>query len=210
LQVFSRTTQAPLIDESHAWETRKAKKGIWEMATNYSADTAVEPRRLTALFKSREDADSAYEWLLKNGYASDDVHLLMSEETRQKYNYEQAAEPATTDEDATAGLGTGVVFGGGLGATLGAVAGAGAAIIIPGLELVVAGPLAASLAGMGGLVGGALGGLYGSSVPEEKAKELEQTIREGSILIGVHPHDSESAALIENEWRRRGGEIVSY
>jgi hypothetical protein len=38
---------------------------------------------LIALFNNREDADSAYEWLLKNGYNSSDVHLLMSEETRQ-------------------------------------------------------------------------------------------------------------------------------
>jgi hypothetical protein len=177
---------------------------------NHSTATAVEPRLLTALFKSRDDADYAYEWLLKKGFTSDDIHLLMSEETRQKYHYAEPAEPETTDKDAVAGLEAGTVVGGGLGATLGAVAGVGAAIIIPGLGLVVAGPLAASLAGVGGLVGGALGALYGSSVPEEKAQELEQTIREGSILIGVHPHDPESAALIENEWRRRGGEIVSY
>ncbi|HKQ91993.1 MAG TPA: hypothetical protein VJZ77_14970 [Blastocatellia bacterium] len=180
------------------------------MATNYSTATAVEPQAMTALFKNREDADSAYGWLLKNGYNSSDVHLLMSEETRQKYHYAEAAEPETTDEETVLGLEAGVVVGGGLGAALGIVAGIGAAVIVPGLGLAVAGPLAASLAGAGGLVGGALGALYGSSIPEEEAHKLEQKIREGSILISVHAHSDEDAELIESAWRERGGEMVHY
>lgn len=173
------------------------------MAT-YSTATAVEPSALTARFNNREDADSAYEWLLKNGYNSSDVHLLMSEETRQKYHYAEATEPETTEEDAVVGLETGAAVGGGLGAALGIVAGVGAAVIIPGMGLAVAGPLA----GAGGLVGGALGALYGSSVPEEEAHELEQKIRESSILISVRPLSDEDAELIESAWRERGGELV--
>jgi hypothetical protein len=180
------------------------------MATNYSTAPAVEPSALTALFKNREDADFAYGWLLQNGYNSNDIHLLMPEETRQKYHYAEAAEPETTDEDAVVGLETGAVVGGGLGAALGIVAGVGAAMIIPGMGLAVAGPLAASLAGAGGLVGGALGALYGSSLPEEAAHKLEHTIREGSILISVRPPSDEDAALIESAWRERGGELVNY
>src|SRR5262247_3499763 len=179
------------------------------MAT-YSTATAVEPSAMTALFKSREDADSAYGWLLKNGYNSSDIHLLMSEETRQKYHYTEAAEPEATPEDAVVGLEAGVAVGGGLGAALGIVAGVGAAMIIPGMGLAVAGPLAASLAGAGGLVGGALGALYGSSLPEEEAHKLEHTIREGSILISVRPRNDEDAALIQSAWRERGGELVNY
>src|SRR5262245_58849491 len=177
---------------------------------NYSTATAVEPSAMTALFNKRADADSAYEWLLKNGYNSSDVHLLMSEETRQKYHYAEGTEPETTEEDAIVGLETGVAVGGGLGAALGIVAGVGAAVIIPGLGLAVAGPLAATLAGAGGLVGGALGALYGSSVPEEEAHELEQKIREGSILISVRPLGDKDAKLIESAWRERGGELVHY
>ena len=176
------------------------------MATNYSTATAVDTRQLTALFKSREDADSAYEWLLKNGYNSSDVHLLMSEETRQKYHYAEATEPETTEEDAVVGLETGVAVGGGLGVALGIIAAVSAAVIIPGMGLAVTGPLA----GAGGLVGGALGALYGSSVPEEEAHELEQKIREGSILISARPLSDEDAKLIESAWRERGGELVHY
>jgi hypothetical protein len=175
------------------------------MAT-YSTATEVEPSVLTALFNNREDADSAYEWLLKNGHNSSDVHLLMSEETRQKYHYAEATELETTEADAIVGLETGAAVGGGLGAALGIVAAVGAAVIIPGMGLAVAGPLA----GAGGLVGGALGALYGSSVPEGEAHKLEQKIREGSILISVRPRSDEDAELIESAWRERGGELVHY
>jgi hypothetical protein len=180
------------------------------MATNYSTATTAEPRALTALFKNREDADSAYEWLLKNGYNSNDIHLLMSEETRQKYHYVEVVDPEVTENNTVGGLEAGAAFGGGLGAALGIVAAIGAAVIIPGMGLAVVGPLAASLAGAGGLVGGALGALYGSSVPEEEAKKLEQKIREGSILIGALPHSDEDAELIESAWRERGGEMIYY
>jgi hypothetical protein len=179
------------------------------MAT-YSTATAIEPRALTALFKNRDDADSAYEWLLKNGYNSSDIHLLMSEETRQKYHYTEATEPEATEEETIVGLEAGVAVGGGLGAALGIVAAVGAAVIIPGIGLAVAGPLAALLAGAGGLMGGALGALYGSSVPEEEAHELEHKIREGSILISVFPLSDKEAELIESGWRERGGEIVQH
>ena len=179
------------------------------MAT-YSTAKAVEPTALTALFNNRGDADSAYEWLLKNGYNSSDVHLLMTEETRQKYHYAEAIEPETTEEETIVGLEAGIAVGGGLGAALGIVAAVGAAVIIPGIGLAVAGPLAASLAGAGGFLGGALGALYGSSIPEEMAHELEQKIREGSILISVLPHGDEDAELIESAWRERGGEMVQH
>jgi len=180
------------------------------MATNYSTAKAVEPSALTALFNKREGADSAYEWLLKNGYNSNDIHLLMSEETRQKYHYAEEVEAEATEKNAIHGLEAGVAFGGGLGAALGIVAAVGASVIIPGMGLAVAGPLAGLLAGAGGMVGGALGALYGSSVPEEEAHELEQKIREGSILISVLPHSDEDAELIESSWRERGGEMVHY
>ncbi len=180
------------------------------MAANYSSTIAANPRIETALFHNSEDVDSAYDWLQKNGYRADEIHLLMSEDTRHKYHYPDEPELQATEDQSVKGLETGAAFGGGLGATLGAIAAIGAAVIIPGLGLAVAGPLAASLAGAGGMVGGALGALYGASIPEEKARALEARIKEGSILVGVLPHDDDDAALIEAAWRKRGGEIVRH
>ncbi len=178
------------------------------MATGVSATTAANPRAITALFKNKEDADLAYEWLLKNGFDSDEIHLLMSEETKKKYHYAGVDKLEMTQRDTVAGLEIGAAVGGGLGAVLGIVAAVSAAVVIPGLGLVVAGPLAAALAGAGGLVGGILGALYGSSIPMEKVQELEHDIREGGILISVVPQDAGESARIENEWFERGGEII--
>src|SRR5262245_23397483 len=129
------------------------------MATDYSTAAAANRRELTALFKNRKDADAAYEWLLGNGDGSGEIDLLMAEETRQKYHFEEVREPEATTKDAIVGIETGAAFGGGLGAALGILAAVGAMVIIPGLGLAVAGPLAAALAGAGGVVGGALGAL---------------------------------------------------
>src|SRR5262245_23006785 len=134
----------------------------------------------------------------------------MSEETRQKYHYPEHSEPEATEKETLKGMETGAVVGGGLGATLGIIAAVGAMVIIPGLGVAVAGPLAASLAGAGGLVGGALGALYGSGIPMEKAQELEHRIREGSILLGVVPRNKEESAIIIEEWRKRGGEVIPH
>lgn len=181
------------------------------MATEYSTAKAAGPHALTALFKKSEDADSAYEWLLNYGYKSDEIHLLMSEETRRKYHYSGHPDPGTTEEDTVRGLERGAAVGSGLGATLGVLAAIGATVIIPGMGLAVAGPLAASLAGAGTLVGGALGALYGSGIPEERANELTRKIREeGNILISVVPHNVEEARIIEAEWRKRDAEIVHH
>src|SRR5262245_34428930 len=126
------------------------------MTSYYSTALATNPRAETALFKNREDADFAYEWLLNYGYSSDEIHLLMSEETRQKYHYPEHSEPEATEKETLKGMETGAVVGGGIGATLGIIAAVGAMVIIPGLGLAVAGPLAGSLAGAGGFVGSAL------------------------------------------------------
>src|SRR5499433_497487 len=180
------------------------------MAAYSSTPLAAEPRAEIVIFNNRKNADSAYGWLLSHGYSSDEIHLLMSEETRQKYHYPEQTEPEVTEDDTVKGLETGAAVGGGLGATLGAIAAFGASMIIPGLSLAVAGPLAASLAGAGGMVGGALGALYGAGIPAEKAQELELMIREGGILIGVVPHNDKEAAFIRAAWDKRGGEIVPH
>src|SRR5215470_1126046 len=180
------------------------------MSASSSKSLAAEPRAEIAIFKNRKNADSAYGWLLRHGYSSDEVHLLMSEETRQKYHYPERTEPEVTEDDTVKGLGTGAAVGGGLGATLGAIAAVGATVIIPGLGLAVAGPLAAALAGAGGMIGGALGALYGAGIPAEKAQELELRIREGSILIGVVPRNDEQAAFIRAAWHKRGGDVIPH
>lgn len=65
-----------------------------------------------------------------------------------------------------------------------AVAAVGMSIAIPGLGLVIAGPLAGAIAGAGGAAGGLVGALVGWGIPEERVKRYESGIKNGEILMG--------------------------
>jgi hypothetical protein len=66
-------------------------------------------------------------------------------------------------------------------------------LAIPGVgPLIAAGPIMATLAGMGAgaVLGGATGALVGIGIPEYEAVRYEGLVREGGILISVHCDDS--------------------
>ena len=90
------------------------------------------------------------------------------------------------------------------------IAALGTGLVIPGLGLLVAGPLAAGLVGAvaGGIAGGVIGVLVGSGISEERAKVYESGAKEGRIVMGVHPRNDEDANHIEQSWRENRGEEI--
>ena len=112
-------------------------------------------RMVTGLFPDRTSAERAYGDLSTRGYGQDDVNLVMSDETRQRHFLHDGAAETELGTKAAKGAGVGAGIGGAVGATLAAIAAIGTSLVIPGLGLVVAGPLAAGLAGAG--AGGATG-----------------------------------------------------
>lgn len=102
---------------------------------------------LTGLFKDYKNAEWAYQDLLDRDYKKEDIHLLMSDELREKYFPD--TKDAKTGNETLKGIGIGASIGGGLGAIAAAVMAVGTSLAIPALGLVIAGPLAASLAGAG-------------------------------------------------------------
>ena len=174
-------------------------------ATSTGAATQRSNRIMTGLFRDRESAEGAYRSLNDRGYGKDDVNLLMSEDTRKKYFTDGDTELGTKAwEDA----GKGAAIGGGVGATLAAIAAIGTTLALPGLGLLVAGPIAAALAGggAGALTGGLIGALVGAGIPEERAKVYDKGIREGGIVMGVNPRNEDDATYFENEWRANRAE----
>ena len=166
-----------------------------------------ENRIMTGLFRDRESAEGAYRSLNSRGYGKDDVNLLMSDDTRKKYFTDADSELGTK---AWEGAGKGAAIGGGVGATLAAIAAIGTTLALPGLGLLIAGPIAAALAGAGtgALTGGLIGALVGHGIPEEHAKHYEKGIREGGIVMGVNPRTPEDADYFENEWRNNRAESL--
>jgi hypothetical protein len=97
-----------------------------------------------------------------------------------------------------------------VGAIAGVIAAIGTSLIIPGLGIIIAGPIAAGLAGAGagGITGGVIGALVGSGIPEERAKLYESGIKNGNIVMGVHPRNTEDAKYFEDNWRTNKGEEI--
>lgn len=157
---------------------------------------------VTGLFPDRNSAEAAYDELSARGYSQDDVNLVMSDETRQRYFSGDQSVKTDLHTKATEGAGIGAGIGGTLGAIAAAIAAVGTSIALPGLGLVVAGPLAAALvgAGAGGAAGGLLGALIGMGIPEETVEHYEQGIKNGGILMGVKPKSEADREHFSTRW----------
>lgn len=165
---------------------------------------------ITGMFRDSESAENAYSSLLDRGYSKDEITVLMSEDTRDN-NFKGKEADTDLGNKAMETAGKGSAIGGTLGAIVGAVAAIGTSVLLPGLGLVIAGPIAAGLvgAGAGGLTGGIVGALVGSGIPKDRAKYYEEGIKEGGIVMGVTPRSAEDATYFENEWNSIGENIYS-
>ncbi len=154
------------------------------------------------MFSDRESTEGAYRSLRERGYSDDEINVIMSDETRDRY-YGEGTADSELGTKAMEGAGTGGAIGGTLGAIIGGIAALGTNVVLPGVGLVVWGPIAAALAGAGagGLTGGLVGALIGWGIPEERAKMYETGIREGGTVLGVTPKSNEDADYFENDWK---------
>lgn len=89
--------------------------------------------------------------------------------------------------------GAGSAIGGIIGALAAAIEAIGTTLVIPGAGLVLAGPIAAAFAGAG--AGGAIGALVGLGIPDEQAKQYENDIKAGGILIVLNTTPDKASAL---------------
>lgn len=150
------------------------------------------------IYATRMQAEDAVDELMGNGFRSEDISVLMADNTGTK---DFAHEKHTK---APEGATSGAVAGGVTGGTLGLLAGLGS-LAIPGVgPLIAAGPIMAALAGVGagGAVGGLIGALIGSGIPEYEAKRYEGMIREGGVLLSVHCDNS--------DWVKRAKELLEH
>jgi len=164
---------------------------------------------LTGMFSDRDSTERAYETLSERGYTKDEINLIMSDDTRKKH-YSDKDDHSELGTKAAETAGTGSAIGGTIGAIVGVIAALGTSLVIPGLGLIIAGPLAAGLAGAGagGITGGLIGALVGSGIPEERAKVYESGIKDGHVVLGVHTRNDEDAEYFEQQWKSNRGENI--
>lgn len=162
-----------------------------------------ESELFTGFFNNRQRAERAYNDLTERGYKKGEINLIMSKETKREHYSDSGDDMEETGSKIKEGTGAGTAIGGTAGAGVGIIAALGTSVAIPGLGLVIAGPIAGGLAGAGagGVTGGIAGALIGAGIPEKKARKYEKGIEEGGILIAVEPRNEEDADYLENEWR---------
>ena len=141
----------------------------------------------------------------------DEVNVVMSEDTRQRL--------LSDDSETTTQLARREAEGGELGGPSGGrvemlvtiFAAVGAALALPALGFVVAGPIAAALssAGAAGLLAGLIGTLGDWGIPQERIRRYEAGVKEGGILMMVEARSDQDALQIGQQWKAIGGRDVS-
>ncbi len=156
------------------------------------------------VYYDRPSAENAVNRLQGMGYRENDISVMSRDPERAR----EFAE--ATGTKAAEGTVTGGVIGGALGAIIAGLTATGSIAAIAGTggaaAPLVAGPLAAALAGLGGggLVGGIIGALVGAGIPEDRAREYEEGLNRGGLLIGVNPREEhrEQVRGVFDETRR--------
>lgn len=125
---------------------------------------AKKEKMLTAIFHDQRATERAFDWLQTRGYDASEINVLMSDRTRAGFKGTARDDQIKSGSKASEGIATGGAIGTAVGATVAAIAAIGTSIAIPGLGLIVAGPVLAALAGGGaGAVAG--GGGRGTGGP---------------------------------------------
>lgn len=174
--------------------------------------TKPKGNMLTAVFRERAAAAHAYDWLEDRGYTAGELNVLMSDQTRSDFGRDRARGRIKPGSMVSEGMAAGGAVGTAVGATLGAVAAIGTSVALPGLGLVVAGPIVAAFAagGAGAVAGGIIGGLVGLGIPESNAKAYEEALRAGGVVFGVEPHSNEDAKVIKEYLEEHGADNIIY
>jgi len=150
-------------------------------------------------------AETAVDHLLARGFSNSAIPVLLpDDESTRAFAHEKSTK-------APEGTTTGVTAGGVVGGTLGLLAGIGA-LAIPGIgPFIAAGPIMATLAGMGvgGAVGGLVGALVGMGIPEYEAKRYEGAVKGGGTLLSVHCDTSEQIDTAKASLKETGASDIS-
>jgi len=157
------------------------------------------------IYQTQADVEFAVDALRAEGFRSTDVSVLFPDNKGTK---DFAVEKHTKTPEGTA---AGATTGGIIGGVLGGLAGVGA-LAIPGIgPLIAAGPIVATLTGIGvgGAVGGIAGALIGLGIPEYEAKRYEGRIKDGGILLSAHCDDGNWAKKAKLVLERTGAQDVA-
>jgi len=138
------------------------------------------------VFNSVDEARKAVFALLDAGFTTDNITVVCSDQTKERYFKEfEHQEPAGTFTPAA------TIAGGTIGAVLGGLSVIASAMATGSLALFAAGPISAWA---GGVAGGLVGAMMTRGVEKELANFYQQAVLEGQILVATEDNDEASLA----------------
>jgi hypothetical protein len=141
---------------------------------------------VTGVFATREDAENAYQTLLRLGYKASEITLIMAAETFEKL-YQNRNNGFYQNNTAKKKLQVTRISE--------ALDVMGSFVAIPGLALVVAGDLTT----------GGVRALSSSVLSDSYAEYFQNRLMDGEILIDFGLHTNREKKLIVNKWEDFGG-----
>jgi hypothetical protein len=157
------------------------------------------------IYSNRDAVERGTDVLIHGGFAPASISILLPETLGA--NSLATSKSTKAPEGTATGATTGAVVGGALGLLVGI-----GALAIPGLgPFIAAGPLVATLAGVGvgGAVGGVTGALIGLGIPEYEAKVYERRLQKGGILLSIHCDTSSEITRAKELLKGTGAEDIS-
>ena len=162
-------------------------------------------KAVICIAQTLDQAETIVARLKGTGVSAADISVLMPDRTGSRdFAHEHNTK---APEGATIGGSAGGLAGG----ALGLLAGIGA-LAIPGVgPFIAAGPIMAALSGaaVGAAIGGITGALIGMGMPEYEAKQYEEKVKNGNILISVHTHNSDEAKRIKEIMKDANADDIS-
>lgn len=134
---------------------------------------------IIGLFSDSEHAGMAVGEFKNMGYADNITVISRKGESDDVDTHE-------VTKDVSEGTASGAMAGAAVGGLAGLLTGV-ASFLVPGLGLVVLGPLASVLTGLGAgaLTGGLVGALVDWGLPDATAREYEERLKAGDVLVAV-------------------------
>jgi hypothetical protein len=185
------------------------------------ANPATSPDKthvVSGLFRDIEQAERAYSATTQLGYQQEDINVLMSDKTRENY-VSRTGGGTPLGEKATESVPEASkkadVLGGPAGGTMGtiapAIAAIGTALLVPGLGLAIAGPIAIALtaAGAAGIATGLIGAFTNWGIPSDQVEQYENSLRKGGVVLGVEAKSAEDARALTDRWLANGAEMIT-
>jgi hypothetical protein len=141
------------------------------------------------VFYNIDDARRAVHDLIEAGFSNNQITVVCSDETKERYFREfDHQQPAGTHTPMA------TIAGGTIGALLGGLSVVASALATGSLALWAAGPISAWA---GGVAGGLVGAMMTRGVEKELANFYQQAVMSGQILVAAEDHSANKERALQ-------------